>query len=784
MKMTKRSKKVIVLFLAVALIVSLISAGGVIVSASGTIFSQDFSSVKADDPLPNGFEVQNGTVKSGDGYLELSAGSALLLPSDVTSEDFTYEVKFTIVSANEPSRWAGFMFRYMRSRQYMQMCCRQSADAAGGIDCAYNNSGRWEYPANAKGSYLQSIDPNKVYTAKIVVKGTDIALSLNGTICVISKTPLKCNGRFGVQSNGSVVRVYGVSVSEAEEVPSEIPDQSTDVKNVYEPETGIISAPTVIQTIDSDARLNALNAAGERTQVARFALADKNLNVRVGEKSYTLDEILAKCGTAVLPMFVTSDQETAAAFSDHVLLSNTLDVILASDNVEALKAAWAINKGGVRYAYLAGAVSETNTVAKISRDAHTACATIAVVEPNGQMNREAAEYLQLRALSVWMDSMQGTDEQGVYAAVDCGANGVTVDDFTTAYRLYEKVTKPTNIRKTFIVGHRGLPTAAPENSKEGYEEALKAGADAIECDTQITSDGVLVSNHNGSVDGYTTAGASGAISSFTWDQLSKFTLNPVGKYTTSQFCKMEWYFQILKDNPKAVGFVELKDYNDNVVKKTVELMESMGVQDQVVFICFGDSGLISAKKYAPYAATARLASGVYNSAASVNGNLFTIMKTIGLTASSPDYGSGDITRQLIEAGRHRGIIFQTWTVNALRDIRAQHRIGVDCVTTDYANYSNDDSLNAYRNVSAAGLFGPISEPSTSESEGSTAATAATTATVSAERSTTAANPQGTTSTGKADNVETGEESVLPYVLLTAAAALALAISRIRRKAGV
>lgn len=122
------------------------------------------------------------------------------------------------------------------------------------------------------------------------------------------------------------------------------------MKNVYEPETGIISAPTVIQTIDSDARLNALNAAGERTQVARFALADKNLNVRVGEKSYTLDEILAKCGTAVLPMFVTSDQETAAAFSDHVLLSNTLDVILASDNVEALKAAWAINKGGVRYA--------------------------------------------------------------------------------------------------------------------------------------------------------------------------------------------------------------------------------------------------------------------------------------------------------------------------------------------------------------------------------------------------------------------------------------------------
>lgn len=99
-----------------------------------------------------------------------------------------------------------------------------------------------------------------------------------------------------------------------------------------------------------------------------------------------------------------------------------------------------------------------------------------------------------------------------------------------------------------------------------------------------------------------------------------------------------------------------------------------------------------------------------------------------------------------------------------------------CVTTDYANYSNDDSAERLPQRFRRRTFRADQRPSTSESEGSTAATAATTATVSAERSTTAANPQGTTSTGKADNVETGEESVLPYVLLIAAAALALAIS--------
>ena len=523
----------------------------------------------------------------------------------------------------------------------------------------------------------------------------------------------------GLGLDGDAIRVQGESASQTGETSAPLPDGSESVKDLYEAETGIVSAPTVVQKIDSRAKLDALDTDGKRTQVAWFALADKDLNVQVENTFYTIAEILDACGGKVLPLFETADTETAEAFASYMAENGECDGILASGQTEALAAAWETNSA-LRYAYLAGEITEENTVAKVARDTHTGGATIAILQPNDALDRAAAEYLQLRGIAAWLDSGKGTDEHNVRAAVDCGANGVTVKDFDEAYALYEMVKESDTvcIRKTFIVGHRGLPNKAPENSKEGYLEAVEAGADAIECDVNITKDGVLVSNHNGSVNGYTTdTSAVGGISSFTWEELSQFTLKPVGQYTTSQFCKMEWYFQILKDNPSVVGYVELKDGSATVVRKTVELIEEMGVEDQVFVISFNDSALKLVRKYAPYLGTGRLASGTYDNSRSTNGNLATLMKMIGASAAAPDYGSGDFTEEMIEAGRHRGILFQNWTVNTMNAIADLHWKGVDCVTTDYAQYSKIREILDYQDVTALDLFGEEPAPSAAESGG-------------------------------------------------------------------
>jgi glycerophosphoryl diester phosphodiesterase len=51
-----------------------------------------------------------------------------------------------------------------------------------------------------------------------------------------------------------------------------------------------------------------------------------------------------------------------------------------------------------------------------------------------------------------------------------------------------------------IFGHRGARAHAPENTLLAFELAFALGADAIECDIQLTADGALVVIHDGTLD--------------------------------------------------------------------------------------------------------------------------------------------------------------------------------------------------------------------------------------------------------------------------------------------
>ena len=55
-----------------------------------------------------------------------------------------------------------------------------------------------------------------------------------------------------------------------------------------------------------------------------------------------------------------------------------------------------------------------------------------------------------------------------------------------------------------LIGHRGAPTQAPENSLASLALALRQGADGIECDVQLTSDGQAVLLHDETLDATTT----------------------------------------------------------------------------------------------------------------------------------------------------------------------------------------------------------------------------------------------------------------------------------------
>ncbi len=55
-----------------------------------------------------------------------------------------------------------------------------------------------------------------------------------------------------------------------------------------------------------------------------------------------------------------------------------------------------------------------------------------------------------------------------------------------------------------VIAHRGVAGEAPENTIPAFERAIEVGADAVELDVRLTSDGVPVVFHYFYLDGFTT----------------------------------------------------------------------------------------------------------------------------------------------------------------------------------------------------------------------------------------------------------------------------------------
>lgn len=68
-----------------------------------------------------------------------------------------------------------------------------------------------------------------------------------------------------------------------------------------------------------------------------------------------------------------------------------------------------------------------------------------------------------------------------------------------------------------IIAHRGQPAETPEQTLESFALAIERGAQVIEADVQLTSDGVLAMMHDPTID--RTTNGSGTVAAHTWSEL-------------------------------------------------------------------------------------------------------------------------------------------------------------------------------------------------------------------------------------------------------------------------
>lgn len=98
---------------------------------------------------------------------------------------------------------------------------------------------------------------------------------------------------------------------------------------------------------------------------------------------------------------------------------------------------------------------------------------------------------------------------------------------------------------TYIFAHRGAAGTHPENTMAAFEEALKAGADGIELDVQLTKDGEPVVIHDETVD--RTTDGSGWVKDILYRELRKFNaaakwtaVTAIARFPISRKCSPGW----------------------------------------------------------------------------------------------------------------------------------------------------------------------------------------------------------------------------------------------------
>ena len=301
---------------------------------------------------------------------------------------------------------------------------------------------------------------------------------------------------------------------------------------IYEPETGIVNPPVVVEKLTSV--LPAAN--GERAAVV-IADIDENLNIldKNGAVLTTASEFIDTYRKVIIPAFVVDSEEEADALAVLMHKKNLTDAYVVADSE---------NANLVRRVRMANKTTNLITGALMFGDLNSSSARSVARElvvdnmsyvaiSDAPVTEETVFYFAKRQVSVWC-SADSTAE--IYRGIANGYHGIVSENCSAVYDVYESITTPTVSGRTVVIAHRGANSKAdikyPENTLMGIRAAKEVyGADCVEIDFGLTKDGYIILMHDDTVD--RTTNGTGNFSDLTLEEIKALTVDVVaGKETT------------------------------------------------------------------------------------------------------------------------------------------------------------------------------------------------------------------------------------------------------------
>jgi len=216
--------------------------------------------------------------------------------------------------------------------------------------------------------------------------------------------------------------------------------------------------------------------------------------------------------------------------------------------------------------------------------------------------------------------------------------------------------------RPLILGHRGAPRGAPENTLRAFRLALEEGADGVELDVQPSADGVPVVLHDDTLD--RTTDQSGDVATLPWERIAAARAGgePVPRLD-----------EVVAWAAESGAFLNVELKRPGAEAAAVELVARAGLRERTVFSSFVSASVAEVLRLDPAAACYLLSDGRA-------GLAMAAARQLG--ASGVCLGARRATPAALAESRRAGLPVIVWTVDRPYRIRGLLAEGVRGIITN------------------------------------------------------------------------------------------------------
>lgn len=240
-------------------------------------------------------------------------------------------------------------------------------------------------------------------------------------------------------------------------------------------------------------------------------------------------------------------------------------------------------------------------------------------------------------------------------------------------------------RAPLVVAHRGGAALAPENTLGAFANAIRLGAEWVECDVHLSRDSAVVVMHDPTVD--RTTDGHGELRDLSLADLRALdaAAHAPGAHAREPVPTLAELLDLARGR---IGVqVEIKldargRRDPGIERRVVDLVNARGMRSQVIVISFDVPTLREVKRIDPAITTGFLLGDDWFRDRGGDGAR-TLADAIGMTGA--DWflpAAPPVDSALVRAAHARGVRVGVWTLDRPEDLAKWSAIGVDAITTN------------------------------------------------------------------------------------------------------